>query len=215
MPILVRGKKRRVLIIVHGAWRVRLHNKTLDKGLANTLDILTSYTGITRKDYHNLARYLKKHYDVIEIFRWDGLVPPRAKDIPESKLFKRLLDKYADDSVDIIAVSLGGYVVENGLKKSKNKIEKILYIGAVHSRKHLPKNAKKIINVYSGIDKMYEYANDLYEGFGNAVLSGKNVLNVALEKVRHDELGRNILLKEKKIREKSLYALYKFLLLEK
>ena len=215
MPTLIKGEKRRVLIIVHGAWRVNLHNKALKKGVERVLGLLTAKHQIQRKDYHNLAKYFKKNYDIIELFRWDGRAPPRAKDIPESKSFKNLLDKYKDDSVDIIAVSLGGYVVERGLRGSKNRINKILYIGAMHSGKHIPKNAKKVINVYSGKDKMYKYANNIFEGFGNTVLKGKNVLNVVLEKVRHDELGRNILLKEKKIREKSLYALYKVLLLEK
>jgi pimeloyl-ACP methyl ester carboxylesterase len=215
MPTLIKGKKRRVLIIVHGAWRANLHNKSLNQGISKALNLLTAAHEITRKDYHSLVRYLKKHYDVVELFRWDGRALPRAKDIPESKSFKNLLDKYRDDSVDIIAVSLGGYVVEMGLKKSKNQIEKILYIGAVHNRKHIPKNAKKIINVYSGIDKMYMYANNLYEGLGNAVLDGKNVINIPLKNVRHDELGTNILLKGEKFAEKKLYNLYRYLLLEK
>jgi len=208
-------KKKKVLIIVHGAWRVHLKNGTAKKVLASALDLLTSKRGITRRDYRYLADYLGRNYDVVESLKWDGKLFEKFDLIPAAQDLEKLLKKYSKDTVDIIAVSVGGFIVTKALENLRMKINKILYLGAVHDSKHKLKNVKKSINVYSKIDKMFFYANDLYEGIGNAVLKGKNVLNVAFENLRHDELCKNIILEEKSYQNKYLFDLYKNLLLQK
>jgi len=205
--------KKRVLILVHGATPFRFKNHFLNSIQIKVLQYLSSdKKGITMKDYHALANYLQEHYDQIEILRWDGKIPLRAKNIPESKALVKLLKKHGGGDIDVIAVSLGGYVAERGIAESNIKINKLLYIGAVHNSHHTLKNVKKVINVYSLADKMFYVANDLYEGIGNFILKGENVANIALEKIGHSNLGRNVLIADKKFREKYLYELYKRLL---
>jgi len=203
--------KKRILIIVHGVWRIYFKNKLLDAIEFKILDPLTDSRSMKREDYHRFAEFLKEDYDKIIFFRWSG--KPYGMN-GEFRRLSKMLEKYKKEQIDIIAVSLGGKITYKALLNSpKIKINKLLYIGAIHDSHKKLKNVKKIINVYSNFDKLFFLANNFYVGLGNAFLRGVNVCNKPLENFRHDELLLNKPLKNSKIREKSLYDYYRNLLL--
>jgi pimeloyl-ACP methyl ester carboxylesterase len=203
-------KKKRVLIIVHGFWKPHLQKWFFYPVLKYIADVLTSSRTILRKDYYLLANFLKEDYDEIKLFRWSGKAFIRDKEIER---FEGSLKINNGKTIDIVAVSLGGYLVNNALLRlPKVKINKLLYIGAVHDGKHILKNVKKVINVYSKVDKLFFVTNELYEGIGNAVLKGENVINIAFEGIRHDALCLNKSINQKNITEKSVYEFYRRLL---
>ena len=209
---MIHKKKKRVLIIVHGATPFHFKNKFLEHARRIIFKILTAEKGILMKDYKKLGHDLGKHYDSVEFLKWDGRAVPRAKTIPEAKTFERLIKKHSDELIDVVAVSLGGFVVEKGLANFPKKIQNLLYIGAVHNGKLVSNKIKKVINVYSKKDKMFKVANEIYEGLGNLALKGENVVNVALNNLNHDELCQNKSLNEPSIKNKNLYDLYSSLL---
>ena len=128
--------------------------------------------------------------------------------IPIAKLNK-LLEQNKNCNIDIIAVSLGGHILEKALKnRTFNKIDRVMYIGAIHNVRHKIRGINKVINVYSEKDKMFFIANDIIEGIGNFILQGKNVINVALKDISHDMLLRNKRLNQKDLHEKYLHNLY-------
>jgi hypothetical protein len=206
-------KKLKVLIIVRGLVPPHFKNHLAENTKNYVLNKLTSQRGIITKDYYRLAKYFKKYYDVVEVLDWDGNLIKNPTCSKPIKNLKELFNKYKKESIDIIAVSLGGFIFQKTLSEIKDiKIQKVLYIGAVHNGKHLLKNVKKVINVYSTFDKMYFFANNLYEGVGNTFLNGKNVWNLSLDNISHNKLLSNILIKEPTINKKRLCDLYRSLL---
>lgn len=207
-------KRNKILVIVHGGLPRHYKNKILEKARRFLLSELSSPRGILKKDYSGLSKYLEPHYDEVKIFKWDGKLSVSNDIIPASKDLETYLLHRKKHKIDIIAVSLGGFVVQNALEHLKKvKINRLIFVGAVHNGHHRLKNVQKMINVYSLKDKMFIVANDFYEGFGNMHLEGPNVLNIILKNLRHDELCLNKLLEGEDIPEKSLFDLYKRLLL--
>jgi len=206
-------RKRRVLIIVHGGWGTWPKNRFLEMIRSRLWRWATSERGIMRKDYHELADYMKTEYDVVNMLPWNGRVFKKSDiEIAAARLAEHLR-KYQNDNVDLIAVSIGGMIVQDALiMASEVKVNKILYIGGVHNGHHKIKNAKQTFNVYSKIDKMFFIANELYEGMGNAFLNGENVMNLALPEVKHDELVQNIKIRKGALRNRTLFEFYKVLL---
>jgi len=207
--------KKSVLIIVHGLWKKRLGIRWLDKLIDFFAKELTAGRSIARRDYHEFADFITADYDKIELFRWDGKIYPKLDSIPESERLECLLEKYKNYTIDILAVSLGGLIVEKTLKYSPIRINKLIYVGAVHKAYSPLKNVDLIINIYSTIDKMFYFANDVYEGAGNFLLMGENVMNIALRTLKHDELLINKKLDGEAVKEPSLYDFYRHVLKRK
>jgi len=205
---------KKVLIIIRGAKPLdHFKSNLLENSKKLILKKLSTKKGFVKENYLKLAKYLSKYYDKVLLLKWDGdIIKNPSLSIPIQEL-KQLLKKLKNVDIDIIAVSLGGYILEKALQKKRlNKINKILYIGAVHNSKQLIGGANKIINVYSTSDNMFFFSNSIVEGFGNFVLKGKNVINIALDNLTHDSLLQNKRIKQYGLKEKSLYELYKNLL---
>jgi hypothetical protein len=209
-------KKKRVLIIMRGIKPLQFENNLFNK----TRDFLFGKSnpniGIPKEHYDDIALFLNKDYDVVEQVKWDGSVFNNPTLSVPINALKNLLGKHKHSDVDILAVSLGGHILERAFtKKGANKINKILYIGAVHRGDRKIHGVNKFINVYSLTDKVFLWANDVIEGLGNLALKGENVLNIALNGVGHAELLSNKKIKQKGIKEKQLYELYRNLLISK
>jgi DNA-binding winged helix-turn-helix (wHTH) protein len=210
-------KKKKVLIIVRGAKPApHFNNGKIEKLRNYILRGLSSKLGILKRSYTKLADYLIENYDSIELLKWDGdIMKNPSLSVPVSEL-KKLLAKHKYSDIDIIAVSIGGHILEKTFsEKSFNKINKVLYIGAVHNGRAKLRGINKMINIYSKLDKMFFVSNDLIEGFGNFALKGQNVVNIVLKNIRHDELLHNKKINQADIQEKQLYQLYRNLLLSK
>jgi pimeloyl-ACP methyl ester carboxylesterase len=209
----MKKRKRRVLIIVHGGWGRWPRNRFLELLRSSLWRWATSERGIMRKDYHQLAEYMKTEYDVVEMLPWNGRVFRKTDIEIAAARLAEYIRKYKNEKLDIIAVSIGGMIVQEAmLMVPEVKVNKILYLGAMHSGHHKIKNASQTFNVYSKIDKMFFIANELYEGMGNAFLNGENVMNLALPEVKHDELVQNIKIKKGSLKNRTLFEFYKILL---
>jgi len=205
--------KKKVLIIVHGVFPKRFHNRMAENFRSIFLGMLTSERGIKRKDYHKLADYLRNDYDAVELLPWDGKTN-RHRDLePAIKRLVKLLKKYRNWQISIIAVSLGGLIAQEALIQAPEvSVKHLVYIGAVHNGRHKLKNARKTFNIYSKIDKMFFFANDVYEGMGNAFLKGEKVINLLLPNIRHGDLCRDLDLDKEFSKEKSLFGFYRRIL---
>jgi len=202
-------KRKKVLLIVQGFWPVKFKNKFVER----IRNLIVRKAAIFNSDYDHLAEYFRKDYDIIEIFRWQSRLTKKEL-IKATDEFEKMLRKYKGEYIDLISVSMGGKISQNVLARNKNiKIHQILYIGAIHHGNHEFENVKSAINVYSPVDKVFFYVNDIYEGLGNAFLQGKNVINIALNGIAHDKWCRNVPLNEKFLKHKHLYDLYRDLLL--
>ncbi len=206
-------RKQKVLIIVHGAIQPEFKAKPIQRAERFLLGELTSPKGIVMGDYDFLAKALESDYDTVEILKWDGKLF-KVRDIePAIKSLVVLLVKYQDKEVDLIAVSLGGFIVQEALLRNPSlKVNKLLYLGAVHKGNPNLKNVRQAFNIFSIVDKMFFLANNLYEGIGNAFLRGQNVVNIPLPNVNHDELCKNKTLGTGYLKNKSLFELYKGIL---
>ena len=201
--------KKRILIIVHGVWPIKFRNKLLEKIRSKILGILTSDRGIISSDYHLFERFVKKFYDEINFLRWDGRLFKNPDLITAEKRLTNLLNRNIHNEIDIIAFSLGGFIVQNSVLISKKiKVHHLIFVGAVHKRDIILNNVKKIFNVYSKKDLMFKFANDIYEGFGNIDLRGKNVKNIALRDMDHNDLCKNKLIFFNHKKRTYLYKLY-------
>ena len=205
--------KKRVLIIVHGAWPLRFRNKLLEKFRSKILGFLTSDRGITREDYHSFEKTCRKSYDKIEFLRWDGWIFRNPDLMRAETRLVNLLNRNKNNVLDIIAFSLGGIIVQDSLLSSKAiKINRVIFVGAIHNKDIILKNVKTIFNVYSKTDRMFRFANDLYVGLGNITLIGKNVKNICLDNVSRNDLCRNKLIFFNRKKRIYLYNLYNRLL---
>jgi hypothetical protein len=202
-------KKKRILIIVHGAWPIKLRLRFIDKIKEKIMDTLTCKRGITRRDYHNFKKYIKKDYDEIKVLRWSGGITKNFDITPAKKHLKDLLKKHKKDKVDLICFSLGGLVSEETLKESPEiKINKLLLAGTINKPYTKIKNCKKIVNIYSKKDKLQVLGEFVYGNTIERDIKTSNVKNIELTEVRHDELCKN-----KRIKTQRLYEFYKNLLL--
>ncbi len=207
--------QKRVLIIVRGASPYHFKDKTAEKAKRYLMKSLASEAGIVAEGYKQMTDFFKEDYKTIETLRWNGNIWQHPNINPPMNELDKLVKKYKNFNIDIIAVSVGGAITEKVLTENKNiKINKLIYLGAIHQKEnHDFKNVKQTINVYSAKDKFFFLVNDIYKGIGGAIISGKNVINLALNGIAHDKWCRNIALNEKFLKHKRLYELYRDLLL--
>ena len=208
--------KKEVLIIVRGASISYPKNKFVQKIERSFLRGLTSEVGIADEDYAKMARFFEKNYKNIETLRWDGDIWKNPSISLPIKELDRLIKKYKKSQIDIIAVSLGGLIAQKAISQNKNaKVNKLLYIGAVHGKEnHNIKNIGLIFNIYSGRDKVFTLLNDLYNGIEGGVIHGENVVNICLKEIAHEDWCKNLALKDKSLKRMPLFEFYKDLLLK-
>lgn len=209
----IKESKKKILIIVHGVWPFKFKNKFLEKARRVLFRKLTAERGILRGDYKQLADFLKEDYDSINFLKWNGGIILGRDILPAVKRLKNMIKKNKDHDIDIIGVSMGGYITQRALMELQNiGINRVLYVGAVHKCNHDFKNVKVAINVYSKLDKVFVLANDFYNGLGNAFLKGSSIVNIGLPDVKHEDLCKNTKFNKGIIKDFSLFTFYKNLL---
>jgi predicted esterase YcpF (UPF0227 family) len=206
---------KKVLIIVRGAKPVRLKNKFYEKIRNFYFRKLTSDRGILDNDYRKLRKFLERDYDIVEMVKWNGEI--LNGDFSDAMLeLDDLLKKHQKKKIDVIGISIGGLISQRVLIYNHNiKIRKLLLIGAMFREKLNMKNVKKIYNVYSEKDGLFYLANKILTKKQNPILKGKNVQNIILKNIGHNDLCRNKKLHGEKFKEEKLFELYLNLLLEK
>ncbi len=205
-------ENNKVLIIVHGAWPIRFHKRIFEKIRRVLFTPLTATRSIIRKDYHRFSDYIGQEYEKIEFLRWSGGLSKKIDINPAVSHLSQLLNRYKNKKIDIISFSLGGLITQLALNHNKKiKIRKILFAGALHKPKLEIKNSSSISNVYSSKDKMLKLGEYFYTGTTNETLKWKNVKNIEITDLIHDNLCQN-----KKInidgKNQKLFEFYKSLL---
>jgi hypothetical protein len=207
-------EKDRILIIIHGSKFWHLKNKFFKRIYTRIMNFFHCPKGMFFSDYKKFKKYMLPHYKKVILFKWSGGIL-RYYDLEKSAIeLKKLLDKKSKYKIDIVAFSLGGFVLERSLEMIKNfKIKKIMFIGAVHKPSFNFDVEEIVHNIYSETDKLAMIANQIY---GLALkkdlrIRHKKVKNLDLIDLNHDDLSKNIILDSS---GKRLYDIYKTLLLE-
>lgn len=177
------------------------------------MSFLNCPRGMLLSDYREFKKYIQPYYKEVILFRWSGGIL-RFRDLETSaRKLRKLLYSKRSEKIDIVAFSLGGFVLERALESIQDvKAQKIVFVGAVH-RPSLKFDVVEIMeNVYSDIDRLALLANNLYNfAIGKeARIKHKKVRNIQLKNLNHDDLSKNILLDSSGTR---LYDLYRKLLL--
>jgi pimeloyl-ACP methyl ester carboxylesterase len=207
--------KKRVLIIVRGAKLVKFNGRFLETLRGLYFRWLTSDRGILDKDYLKLRAFLENDYNKIESIHWNG-------DILHGDFSTALLElsdiirKHKGSTIDVIGISMGGLIAQRALLYNPQiKINKLILIGAIFREKREVRHVKRIYNIFSEKDRMYQTANKLLTTREDPKLRGKNVSNISLKNVTHNDLCRNKKIKQSRRKEERLFELYRNLLLFK
>ncbi len=203
---------KKILVIVRGARPIKFKNKFYEGIRSFYFRRLTSDRGIMDRDYIYLKRYLENDYDTLEMVKWDGEI--LNGDFSEAILeLSDILKKYRKSKIDVIGISLGGLISQRVLLyNEKIKINKLLLVGAIFKEKKKLTNVKKIYNVFSDSDKMYSLVNEILAKRENPLLHGRNVKNVEVCGVAHNDLCKNVKIRNKRFKERRLFELYRSLL---
>lgn len=208
-------KKKRLLVIVHGAKPLECREGFLCRAYKKTMNFLNSPGGMLFSDYRKFKRYMKPSYDKVILFKWSGGIL-RFYDLERSATrFKKFLDnKRKKYKIDIAAFSLGGFVMERALEQMRElKIRRVLLVGAVHEPSFNFEVSDIVHNVYSEIDKLALLANNLY-GLSfrkNFNIKNRKVKNHPFKSLNHDDLSKNLFVADV---GKNLYEIYRDLLIK-
>jgi hypothetical protein len=204
--------RKKVLVMVRGAKPVRFKNNLLEGIRSFYFRKLTSDRGILDKDYIHLRKYLENDYDSVEIVHWNGEI--LNGDFSDAMLeLSDILKKNKKNKIDVVGISAGGLISQRVLLYDKHiKINKLLLIGAIFREKKRLPNVKRIYNVYSEVDKMYSLVNGLLNDRKTPLLIGKNVKNISIKNIAHNDLCRNKKIKDSRRKEERLFEVYRNLL---
>ena len=204
---------KKILVIVRGARPIKFKNRFYEGIRSFYFRRLTSDRGIMDKDYIYLKRYLENDYDTLEMVKWDGEI--FNGNFSEAILeLSDILKKHRKSKIDVVGISLGGLISQRVLLyNEKIKINKLFLIGAIFKEKKKLANVKKIYNVYSQKDKLYSLVNEILAKRESPLLHGKNVKNVEVGGIAHNDLCRNVKIKNKGFKERRLFELYRNLLI--
>ena len=124
---------------------------------------------------------------------WKADLNPLSKILAVKKL-QEAIDEYKNIyTIIIVGTSLGGLIATDVLKHfTGNEVSNLILIGSINTRKHINLNGIKILNIYSKQDSLARLAIRLLAPFrGSQELIGENVINISIDRVRHDQLFKN------------------------
>lgn len=207
----------RVLIIVPGAKQPHFNISFIKRVFKKILDFLSSPLGMFFSDYKKFKDYIRKDYEKVFIIKWGGDVFNIKKIEKGIEKIRKILEENKDKEIHILAFSFGGFLTEKALfNKNYQNIKKIIFSGAIHSPFINFNSFNAVYNVYSNLDNIYNLFNQLihldihnFKLKKEYKIKNKKVKNIKLENLRHDELSKNVFL-----RNKSLYEFYRDLLLK-
>ena len=204
--------KNEVILFVPGA-------KDLSKWPGITQSIVLFFSKVLRfkPTYHDQVKVWKQKFIFkrrrVVWMHWDRGIGLISKWFAKRKLSK-LLKHYISDNVKLVGVSLGGDIILEVIRGNKyNNLKKIVLVCSINEIKNISFEHPKIVNIYSRKDNFSRIAIELYSPIhGGDRLIGKNVENVEIPNMTHDEFCNDAEIKGGKYKGKSVTWLVKHFL---
>jgi len=182
-------KKKELIIMVPGA----KFAKSVIRPFQRIILYFYKITHIYKPIYTNYIRIWKENFkeDGKECIwlHWGRGISPISKYFAVKRLV-RLIEKYKNTrNINIIGISLGGEIaLEASRYFSKGEVSKIILICSTNEIRKVNFRKTKIINVYSPFDIFASIsAKVLAPLHGGTRLIGKNVKNIVLPKITHEQ----------------------------
>lgn len=146
---------------------------------------------------------------------WNGWVDLVSIAIAKKRL-RKLIKEQQNKKISIVAVSLGTKIVLDVIKNMENEnIKKIVLVCGVNDYRKSNFKHQKIINIYSMEDSFSGLAISIYAPFsGGKKLVGKNIKNVIVPGMTHDDFSSNEKIKSGKFKGRTITQLINYFLNE-
>ncbi len=181
-------KKEEIIIIVPGAKYIKSRAKFMQK-----LILYFYYlTRIYKPVYYNYSKKWEKKFDSpnrkVFWLHWGRGISSISKFFAKRKL-ARLISHYKNKDISLVGVSLGGEIILELLPELKNhEIKRIILVCSTNENKNINFNSTEIINIFSEKDLFAKFAIEILSPFhGGQRLYGKNIKNVLIPEMTHDE----------------------------
>jgi hypothetical protein len=194
-------KQKEVVIVVPGAKYI----KSRAKFIQNLIYIFYKATRIFKPVYTNYAKEWAKKFDnnnkMVFWLHWSRGITTFSK-WRAIKRLKRLIKIYDSHPIKLVGISLGGEIILELLSKWENhSVKKIILVASTNENKNVQINNTKIINIFSRKDLFAQLSiGVLSPFFGGQKLNGKNVKNIILPNITHDEFCSDVKIKEGKFK---------------
>lgn len=136
---------------------------------------------------------INTHSEEIISVEWEADLNPLSK-IHAVKELKKAIDYYSSKyNIILVGTSLGGLIAMDALNDiQENKISNLVLVGSINKKKTVLFDHIKILNIYSKKDKLARFAIRLLHPIsGSQILEGKNVVNINISGIRHDQMFMN------------------------
>ena len=153
-------------------------------------------------DYGNKwKKRLNKEGHKCTILRWRREIDPFSKIKAVKKLRRKIKKLSKDYKIILLGISAGG---EIALESLGEEVEKVILLTSLNENKNI--NTKiPIINIYSPYDLFIKMAIKFKSPFkGGIKLQGKNVKNIRLPKITHDEFCSDTKIPSGKYKNKTI-----------
>ncbi|MFH1358691.1 MAG: hypothetical protein ABIH37_02285 [archaeon] len=138
-------------------------------------------------------------------FYWSRKVDNFSLKIAERRL-KKVLDSYKNKNIKLVGISIGGQIIlETLMKKSYDNVSKIIFIGSINGYHKINFKHKKIINLYSKKDFLTYISIKILSPFhGSRRLYGKNIKNIILPNLTHNQICSDAKVEKGRFKGKSI-----------
>jgi len=197
--------EKEIVIIVPGAKYIKSRAKFMQKLIL----LFYRLTRIYKPEYHNYSKewQMKFNSDNRMVFwlHWSRGISFISKFFAKRRLLK-LIKQYQNKRIKLVGISLGGEIILEVLQKIKNhSVKKVILVCSTNENKNIKLNSTKITNIFSEKDLFARFAIEILSPFhGGQKLYGKNVKNVLIPEMTHDEFCSDSKIKKGKYKGKSI-----------
>lgn len=203
------NSKKDLIIIIPGIKYLKSHSN-LGQGVIGTLYNLTHVFHPVYFDYaKNWKRELlnKGHKSII--LTWERKIDPISRYLAIRKLKKKIYQKSKKYNVTLIGISAGGEIILETLKEKniEPRLKKAILLASLNETTNIESKVP-IINIYSPYDLFLKIAIKTFAPIhGGLKLVGKNIKNIKLPKITHDEFCSAKKIKQGKYKNKTIVQL--------
>jgi len=199
--------RKDLVIFVPGAKYIKSKYDLLEKSIIKFYEL----TNIRQPVYINYAKLwekrLKKSSNEVIWLHWNGGISFISKYLATRKL-KRIIKHYKNThNIHVVGLSLGGEIVLESAKDLDKQIKSIVLLCSINKNKNI--NLKlKILNIYSPDDLFEKISVKVMSPFqGGVLLKGKNVKNISIPHLRHEDFCLDKVIKNGKYSGKRISSI--------
>jgi hypothetical protein len=196
---------KEVVIIVPGAKYIKSRAKFMQKLIL----LFYRLTRIYKPVYHNYSKEWENKFNskdrIVFWLHWSRGISFISKFFAKRRLI-RLIKQYQNRNIMLVGISLGGEIILEVLQKIKNhSVKKVILICSTNENKNIKLNSTQIINIFSEKDLFSKFAIEILSPFhGGQKLYGKNIKNVLIPEMTHDEFCSDSHIRRGKYKGKSV-----------